>query len=402
MSCDRCNHERARHCKYCSHCGADLSIPNDGAPCDYCSRSKENGFRFCNVCGRDLTSDPVPDRRVCPGCEEYRNAGYRYCAICGKPLNNYLHNVPARLPQRPAVKITFILSTIAVLMGMFILLYEAYTGTVKVPDVMEGLTGLHYRLYILTPKVTGILTLGDTAIKVLYIVELGIVLICLAYLLYSAFDRYLETGRHESLRETGLYELICLNGMLFIFQLIYIMVCISMGTEIEPSEFDSTAQAMFALMNASVYEEFLCRICLLGLPIMIVSLLIGSDDVPFYRYLLGGFGFRRWMWIFVLFSAAFFALGHLEGWGAWKILPTFLFGLMTAYLFVKYGVYATISVHFLTDFLQSEMWLTGSDTSVTLTLMILLSSILALSAVPYYFGKVRKALSGLRSTNKRS
>ena len=402
MSCDRCNHERARHCRYCSYCGADLSIPNGGAPCDYCPRSKEMGFTFCNVCGRELSSDPMPERGVCPGCEEYRNAGYRFCAICGKPLRGDHRDVPARPSNRTGVKVTFVISSIAVLLGTFILLYEAYTGTVKVPDLMDGLTGYRYTLYILTPKVTGILTIGDTAIKVLYVVELGIVLVSLAYLLYSAFDKYLETGRHESLRETGLYELICLNGMLFVFQIVYVMFCLSMGTEVDPAEFDGTADAMFSLMNASVYEEFLCRICLLGLPIMIVSLIVGNKDVPFYRYLLGGFGFKRWMWVFVLLSAAFFALGHLGGWGMWKIVPTFLFGLMTAYVFIKYGVYATIAVHFLTDFLQSEMWLTGSDTTVTLTMMIFFSSVLALSAIPYYFGKIRKALSGLRSTDKRS
>ncbi len=401
MSCDRCNHERARHCRFCSYCGADLSIPNGGAPCDFCSRSKGMGFTFCNVCGRELSSDPMPNTGICPGCDEYRNAGYRFCAICGRPVG-HVHNVPARQPSGNGIRVSFILVSISVLLGIFVLLYEAYTGTVKVPYLMDALDGYRYTLFILTPKVTGILTIGDTAVKVLYIVELGIVLICLAYLFYSAFDRYLETGRHESLRETGLYEALCLNGMLFIFQIVYIMFCISMGAEIDTIGFDNTADAMFSLMNASVYEEFLCRICLLGLPIAIVARLLGDRDVPVYRYLIGGFGFRRWMWAFVLLSATFFALGHLGGWGMWKIVPTFLFGMMTAYLFIKYGVYATISIHFLTDFLQSELWLTGSDVSVTLTMMIFLSSVLALSAVPYYFGKVRRILSGLRSTDKRS
>jgi hypothetical protein len=159
-------------------------------------------------------------------------------------------------------------------------------------------------------------------------------------------------------------------------------------------DLDSVVVAMFSLMNASVYEEFLCRICLLGLPIAIVSLILRKKDVPAYRYLLGGFEYRRWMIVFVLFSAAIFAVGHLSGWGTWKIVPTFLFGLLTAYLFIKYGVYASISVHFLTDFLLSETWMTGSATPTMTALALMLASILALSAIPHYYRKVRGIVAG--------
>ena len=81
-------------------------------------------------------------------------------------------------------------------------------------------------------------------------------------------------------------------------------------------------------------------------------------------------------------------------------MPTFLFGLITAYLFIKYGLYATVSIHFLTDFMLSESWMTGNDLSVTLSLLFMLASLLALGAIPFYYNKVRGIVTG-RSTKKR-
>lgn len=388
MTCDRCNEERARYSRYCSHCGADLSIPNGGLPCDNCASCRANGYRFCNVCGRDVSSDPLPEH-VCPGCEEYRRAGYNFCGVCGKPTGS-------RAPvNRPPMDIPFILMTLSVIICTFIMLYEAYVGIAKLPYLMDALEGMRYELFILTPYVTKLFEIGDTGMRVIYVLELLIVVASLAYLLYSAFSKFRKSGYDkESLKETGLYEAICLNGLLFLFQLIYITICTSFGAVEDLKDLDSVVVAMFSLMNASVYEEFLCRICLLGLPIAIVSLILRKKDVPAYRYLLGGFEYRRWMIVFVLFSAAIFAVGHLSGWGTWKIVPTFLFGLLTAYLFIKYGVYASISVHFLTDFLLSETWMTGSATPTMTALALMLASILALSAIPYYYKKVRGIVAG--------
>ena len=398
MTCDKCNKERAEHNRFCSSCGADLSIPNGGTPCEYCSKSKELGHAFCNVCGRELSSDPVLNPNICSYCKEYRDAGYGFCGRCGKDLKR---NVPAQSHVAPATKILFTMSTIAVAMALFIISYEAFTGTIKLPAVMEGLEGFEYNLFILTPFVTKILTIGDIGSRIIYVVELIIVITCIVTLLYTAFKKYRKTGEKESLRETGLYEVICLKGILLLFETIYILICKNLGTDMGEITFPSVAESMFSLMNASVYEEFLCRICLLGLPIAIVYLIMGKKDVPFYRYLIGGFEFKKWMIVFVLFSASVFALGHLTGWGWWKIVPTFLFGMLTAYTFIKYGVYATISIHFMTDFMMSEVWLTGSATSATLTTLMLLSSLLALSAVPHYYRKIREMTSRLGSTNKR-
>ena len=399
MSCDRCNEERAKHNRYCSYCGTDLSVPNGGAPCQFCSRSKSMGHHFCNVCGRDLSNDPST-YDVCPGCQEYRDAGYRFCAICGRSLRSQQGVVPAFQRKGDGPRIPLILMTFSVLLGVGILIYEAFAGIVKIPYLMDAVEGLHFWLFIITPEVTDILELNDTGIRILYIAELIAVLCSIAYLIYSAVMKALTSKDGiASIQETGLYEAICLNGLLFLFQMAYVMICMANGVDIDSVEFGDVAESMIALMNASVYEELLCRVMMLGLPIGIICILAKKKDVPAYRYLLGGFGFKGWMWVFVLLSAGFFAAGHLSGWGLWKLIPTFLFGLMTAYLFIKYGLYATISIHFLTDFIMAETWVTGSDMSVTLAMMMFFSALLALGCIPTYYRRMREVLSNL-STKK--
>ncbi|MGA1866564.1 MAG: CPBP family intramembrane glutamic endopeptidase [Thermoplasmatota archaeon] len=106
---------------------------------------------------------------------------------------------------------------------------------------------------------------------------------------------------------------------------------------------------MFLLADASVWEEISNRVVLIGIPMMIYHSLSGGKGVQ-WRQLVGGtknFGYGEVFFIFL--SAALFGLAHL-GWGPWKVVPTFVHGLIFGYLFVKVGLHASISMHFLFDY----------------------------------------------------
>lgn len=383
MSCDRCNEERENHIKYCRHCGTDLTVPNGGVACKECARSRISGHHFCRVCGRDVSNDPIQED--CASCAEYRDRGHRFCAVCGKPIVVTGYPIPE---QQPSLTPSFVLMSLSVVAGLMILLFELVTAFVKLPDVIGGLEGMEYWMFILTPNVHDLFLLNDMGMRIVYVVEALIVLASVSYLVYSAIKKAKTSdNRYNALKETALYEVICLNGLLFVFQLVYIFIFVDIGQS--TPDLSNLAYTMFALMNASVYEEFLCRICLIGLPVMIVYLVSRKAELPFYRYLLGGFEFKPWMWALVLLSSIMFAWGHYDGWGLWKMVPTLLFGLITAYIFIKYGVYATISIHFLTDFLVSETWLLGTDLPTMLSMLMLLGSAVALGCIPHYYRKLR-------------
>jgi len=105
------------------------------------------------------------------------------------------------------------------------------------------------------------------------------------------------------------------------------------------------------LLNASVWEEVADRVLLLGLALLIVRKFVRKDDTPWYRFLIGGkIKFDMDSHFLVLVSAAFFGLGHIGGWDVWRFFDTFVGGVAMAYLFLRFGVQASIMLHFLIDY----------------------------------------------------
>jgi len=113
---------------------------------------------------------------------------------------------------------------------------------------------------------------------------------------------------------------------------------------------------MINLAEASVWEEFAGRVLLIGVPLMFIH--FGKQGGS-WRYLLGGHGrFGKAEVILVLFSSLLFGFAHL-GWGPWKVVPTFVTGLLFGYLYVKVGLHATVVMHFLFDYIGFFGELTG-------------------------------------------
>jgi len=122
-------------------------------------------------------------------------------------------------------------------------------------------------------------------------------------------------------------------------------------------EYPEWAQYM-ALAYASFHEELITRVFLLGLPLFAVHGIMqiaGRGEMrPLYRYVVGGgFEIGRFEVLFILFSASMFGVAHmLGGWDWVKVLPTLVFGIAAGYLFLRMGLYASIMLHFGTNYLS--------------------------------------------------
>ncbi len=128
-------------------------------------------------------------------------------------------------------------------------------------------------------------------------------------------------------------------------------------------------QLYLTFAHASVYEELAARVSFIGLPLLIAYAFAhacqprsGPGLLNYLRsrtrgglrsYLLGG-GFRVGPLeaLFLVASAAMFALAHVPGWDLWKVLPTFVAGLAFGYLFLTVGLHAAIILHFSFDYLS--------------------------------------------------
>lgn len=115
---------------------------------------------------------------------------------------------------------------------------------------------------------------------------------------------------------------------------------------------------MFTLAEASVWEEVSGRIILIGIPLAIVGF-IRTKRISSIRQVFGGGNNFGGLEVFlIVLSGSLFGIAHL-GWGPWKVLPTFIHGLLFGYLFIKVGLHATIVMHFFFDYTAFLPELTG-------------------------------------------
>lgn len=111
---------------------------------------------------------------------------------------------------------------------------------------------------------------------------------------------------------------------------------------------------LVVLAHASVWEELVTRVLFLGLPLLVIHALgRGTVERPAYRYLLGGrFTIDGPALTLVFFQAAEFGLAHAPGWDLWKVPSAFIVGLGSGFLFLRYGLAASVALHFLLDYLS--------------------------------------------------
>lgn len=113
-------------------------------------------------------------------------------------------------------------------------------------------------------------------------------------------------------------------------------------------------EQLYEFARAGVWEELITRIPFIGLILLLVHAVKGEREAPIYRYIVGG-GFKtdRTVLILIFICAFMFGFVHmLGGWDMFKILPAMVGGLAMGYLYTKWGIWASITLHFATDYLS--------------------------------------------------
>jgi hypothetical protein len=163
--------------------------------------------------------------------------------------------------------------------------------------------------------------------------------------------------------------------------------------------FDDTPlwQVLYDLANASVWEELISRVLLIGIPLLVIGIAT-REKRPAWRYILGGeFEFGKKEVFFVLFSSSMFGLGHyFGGWDIIKIAPAMIGGFAMGYLFLKFGLYASIMLHFFTDYSSISYFVSGKNEFILsiIDLMLLACVIIGIAYLVHYALKGLSALTG--------
>ncbi|MDO5862039.1 MAG: CPBP family glutamic-type intramembrane protease [Thermoplasmata archaeon] len=346
--------------------------------CDRCAECEEQGMKYCAYCGEELCED-------CPECGDNRERGSSYCGGCGKRLG---HAEPTPVP----VEEENILGKIAELcipVMLIVLLIEIAFMVAGTTSVIDYASGYSMRILMLLPHLVSVGSITGTALQIAWVlIELAVLasFVVLLWKTWKAMPRdrkptvdeivYSQAGRTGSVYAMAMAVSMAVS-------LIFMALGVDMGSA-SSNPTGNTPAALLAYADAGVWEEVISRFIPMGIPMAIAALAHGRKDA--WRFLFGGFGLSRLSVALIFISALMFGFAHMSGWGLWKVLPSFLVGLLLGYLYARVGIHATILVHFALDYLAvisytGSMALTGLSSILILVLVGLGFVALAMYAI---------------------
>jgi len=250
--------------------------------------------------------------------------------------------------------------------------YMAFTLAILIYGtgiVLPEITSRTYTLFIVAPMLTSLFSISGNTLAAYYIAIVVAILASAAWIFLRGYKGFLSelTMKGKSRDHSVIYDLCAL-----FFAIIFmdIVIALAMGaagmSPGDPTESSDTWELLFALANASVWEELVVRVLLLGIPLIIVDLSRSKLREKKWSYLLGGgFTFGTPEVALVLISSMIFGVAHYDAWGAWKIFPSAVAGVAFAYMFLKHGLASAIMLHFAFDYLGMPMMVFPDSLTMT-------------------------------------
>ncbi len=197
-----------------------------------------------------------------------------------------------------------------------------------------------------------------------YLFLVGAVLFSLIYIFYSSGSSIIsylknlvkgkidELEKNDSHTSSPFMRLITIFTALLFFSFTYILLIEYFGPGMDtPERPPEIWKNIYNLLRASVWEEVMMRMVLIGMPMAIYGAVKGKGKT--LKYLLGGFGTKEKLAIYlVVLSSIAFGLAHLPGWDIYKIPQTLIPGFAFGYLFIKDGIHSAILLHFFWNFMN--------------------------------------------------
>jgi hypothetical protein len=270
------------------------------------------------------------------------------------------------------------------------------------PEIMRGLYSSHDYLFIITPAIVPIFEIDGAALVGFFIIIALAVTISYIYIFgRSALPTLREMvegkpGRHSNMLMIG--------GLFFASYLItvvsYFLVELGGATPNVP-DFGSEPiwSQMYSSASATVWEELVSRVLLIGVPLFWIDLLARRKPLlPTRKYFLGGMGRFGYVEVaLILFSAAMFGMGHVWYWDVWKVIPTVIGGLCFGYLYVKIGLHASIIFHVCFNFLAFPTMFAPLGLTLMIDLMVMFVWMpIGAMFIVYYVLRAIKFLRGAR------
>jgi hypothetical protein len=350
--------------------------------CPRCGEYEAEGFAFCGGCGKDL--GPVADSEPrsesasgrCSRCNEYEAEGFAFCGGCGNNLKGFDGPVPRSAePEPPKYSfLTIILSVVCVFV-LFIALFEALALVVNSGDVFNFLSDKTSGFFMLLPFPEVVFSLQELALQLYWMIIVFIILSCVATTIMKFASAAKKPGgiaKHDNVEKTSAFWTgVFISAMIFI-NFVVVFVTLMLGSDVTTPDFGDKLEQMFLLADAAFWEEIVTRLLYIGVPMAIISLAV-TKRIESLKCVFGGFEMSTAAVVLIVISSAIFGMAHYGGWDdqAWKVLTSGIMGAFLGYVFVRFGLYASILLHFITNYLSSFDWMGigGFEVAVTLCLL---------------------------------
>ena len=231
------------------------------------------------------------------------------------------------------------------------------------PSVLE--TPIEY-IFIIFPFPVLLFTISGAQFQAWHILMLSILIGAFAYSNYELLKDWLSRRGQFLLSLTapdkakssleGVAKLFMASSF---FSTVYFIFLALGSIEMSSPAFDefSRAELIYGLFNASVFEELISRVLLIGVPLLIIGIFMKWNK-PWKKLLGGGLDITPMTMSLITFAAIFFALAHVGSWDFWKVPQVLITGFALGYAFVRYGLHASIMIHFSINLTSSmmEIW----------------------------------------------
>lgn len=266
--------------------------------------------------------------------------------------------------------------------------------------VVPELDTRSFTLPIVFFEVLPFITLKGSLLYGWYIFLVAAVMLSATWVFFGSARGFVrELTMKSAARDHSQFFDVCgLMFAVFFVNTAIVLAMMATGSDVvDPIEESETWELLFLLANASVWEELIVRVLMIGLPLVAVDAAMRRGFKKPHKYVLGGgISIGRAEVALILVSSIIFGFAHLEGWGAWKVFPSALAGVALGYIYLRHGLAASILLHFSFDYLS--MPLLVFDDSIALALAvgvgILLWVGLGLLFVIYFTIRIVEFLSG--------
>ncbi len=322
----------------------------------------------------------------CVHCGTEIPRGGTFCPHCGA-VKGYRSTPPIIMPRRERLSFMAMVQGISawgVLALLFLLMVNVVIALWSIwlitPYALEDYT----TLFIVTPWIVPIVNIHGIGFAIVHAIFVLAIALSFAFSVKVSWERFGDELMFRSKERSPLFIIgTIFFALLFFNTIFYLLIGASGNDPVVPDHTDVPLwQNIYYLTRASVWEEVITRVLYIGVPLLLVHTLQGKRE-KVWRYAVGGgFQLGKWELTFVTVSSVVFALAHVFGWDWYKVVPTFIAGLAFGYLFLRFGLWASILLHFAFDYLSMPMEVNSSVTVLVLIGLLMLIWI-AIGAVQF-------------------